>query len=331
MGKSMTAQGSDPQNNPFVKTLLAGKDAASQLGVVLKSDLVRQLNDTVTAYNALEKSGLATDNQLKEIQKTIESMGKAIDQFDHKTPQVNEFFKAFQQGGKQSEAAMWGFADAYGQGMQKVISGEEGLGQAMEAATKAFIGQIGARALVQGMFYLAQGIADTFWNPPRAAADFAASAEFLAIGGAATAAAGAIGGGASSGGVGGSPNAPGQQGIQTTGATSQGTVTTTNVQKFAGGALISQPTLAMVGDSLSGSAAREAVLPLDNPDALRQIAGAIAQHLTGSADPSHTFNVRGHFSQSELKEIAKQISKGVQHGTMLLHSSSTGRTIKRSA
>jgi hypothetical protein len=332
MSKSMTAMGTTPENSPFVKTLLAGKDAASQLGIVLKSDLIRQLNDTVTAYNALEKSGLATDNQLKEIQKTIESMSKAIDNFDQKTPQVNEFFKAFSQGGKQSEAAMWGFADAYGQGMQKVISGEEGLGQAMEAATKAFIGQIGARALVQGMFYLAQGIADSVWNPGKAAADFAASAEFLAIGGAASAAAGAMGGGASgaSGGSGSMGSQP-HGAIQTTGSTSQGTVTSTNVQKFAAGGLVSQPTLAMIGDAIGGGSANEGVLPLDNPDAMRQIAGAIAEHLGMSQSASgHTFNMRGHFSKREMKEIVKKISQGVQHGTMSVHSSSTGRITRRS-
>jgi hypothetical protein len=332
MGKSMTAQGTEPQNNPFVKTLLAGRDAASQLGVVLKSDLIQQLNDTVTAYNALEKSGLATDNQLKEIQKTIQSMSKAIDQFDQNTPQVNEFFKAFSQGGKQSEAAMCGFADAYGQGLQKVISGEEGLGQAMEAATKAFIGQIGARALVQGMFYLAQGIADTFWNPARAGADFAASAEFLAIGGAATAVAAAIPGGGSSSAAGGGGAVNTNQPIQTTGQTTQAVSGGTNVQRFAGGGLINHSTLAMVGDSESGGDAPEAVLPLhQDSKAVGAIADALVSRMMPGASGNHTFNnhIFGTLPHSALKKLARQMSREVNRGTIQLQSSAAGRATGR--
>lgn len=312
--------------------MTAGKDAAHAYGITLKSDLVTQLEAMQKAFVDMKASGALDDAQLKQFSAQIKELQAQINNFGSDTPKVNEFFAAFQKGGKQSEAAMWGFSDAYASGIEKVISGEEGLGAAMETATKQFIGQIGARAMVQGLFYLAQGIADTFWNPPAAAADFAASAEFLAIGTLATGAASVMPGG-SSGGAGGSGyGAPGSRPIQTTGSASQTPVTTTNVQHFAAGGLISAPTLAMIGDAPSGP---EAVLPLGDDAAMSKIADAVVSRMSAAGGPgaTHTFNGAffGQLRHSDLNRLTKQINAAVNKGTATLHSTKTGRIVKKSA
>jgi hypothetical protein len=311
------------------------EDAARVLGITLKSSLVTSLNSAKTAFVDLQASGKALPAELDEAKEKIKELQAAVDHFGQETPKVNQFFEAFKQGGDQSKAAMFGFGDAYGAALSKVFAGEESLGAAMATATKQFIGQIGARALVQGMFYFAQGIADSVWAPQNAAVDFAAAAEFFAIGAVTSAAAGAMPGG-SSGAGGGSgsgfqgtgrdnPNSP----IQTTGSTSQTVSGGTHVQSFASGGLISAPTLAMLGDSLSGP---EAVLPLGDEATMSRIADHIMARISSeqSSASGHTFNMRGHFSKSEIKEIAKKLSRAVQYGTSSLHSSSTGRVVKRS-
>jgi hypothetical protein len=333
MGKTIAAQGDAPENNPMVKGLLYMQQAAQKLGVVLKSDLIGQLNELNIMYNTLEKSGVAPAEVMKALTKQIDDMQQKIKNFGQEEPRVNAFFQAFEKGGRDSGAAMWGFSDAYGQAIGKVIAGEEGLGAAMESATKQFIGQIGARALVQGMFYLAQGIADTFWNPARAGADFAAAGEFLALGALASGAAAAIPGGSSSAaGGGGSYSGSGTTGITTSGSgAAAGPVT--SVHKFAAGGLVSSPTLAMIGDSPSGGSAAEAVLPLDHPETMAKIAAAIAPHLGGPGGASHTFNGTffGQLKHSDLKRLTKQINTAVNRGTATLKSTSTGRIVKRSA
>jgi hypothetical protein len=309
-----------------------GKDAAHAFGITLKSDLIVQVEAMKKAFGDLNNSGLASYTQLADFTKQIDVLQKKIDSFDQDAvPKTNAFFQAFQKGGEQSSAAMWGFADAYGQGMSKVISGEEGIGQAMEAATKQFVDQIGERAMVQGMYCLAEA-AMNFWDPGAASSYLVAAAEFFAVGGA-TLGIGSVMGGGSSSGAGGSgfqgtgrqnPNSP----IQTTGGTTQTVSGGTHVQSFARGGLISAPTLAMLGDSPSGP---EAVLPLGDEATMSRIADHIAARMSSEqSGGGHTFNMRGHFSKSEMKEIAKKLSRSVQFGTSMLHSSSTGRVVKRS-
>jgi hypothetical protein len=332
MGKTISAQGDAPENNPMVKGLLYMQQAAQKLGVVLKSDLIGQLNELNIMYNTLEKSGLAPAEVMKALTKQIDDLQQKIKNFGQETPQVSVFFEAFKKGGEQSGAAMWGFADAYSQGIGKVIAGEEGLGAAMEQATKQFIGQIGARALVQGMFYLAQGIADSVWAPPKAAADFAAAGEFLALGALASGAAAAIPGGGGAGGGGGSYSGTGTTGISTSGGGhAPGPASTTT--RLAAGGLISAPTLAVLGDSPSGGAANEAVMPLDSPEAMAKIAAALGPHLGGGGGAAHTFNGTffGALKHSDLKRLTKQINVAVNRGTATLKSTQTGRVVKRSA
>jgi hypothetical protein len=89
--------------------------------------------------------------------------------------------------------------------------------------------------------------------------------------------------------------------------------------------------MAMIGDSPSGGSAREGVLPLDNPEAMRQIAGALAEHLSGNNGLTFNTHVRGGvIDAGTLKSVMKQMSKKIKKGTGALTSSNTHRITRRS-
>lgn len=314
---------------PAKNVLIAGAEAAHKFGITIQSDLIGELNAAKKALLEMANSGLVADKDLKTVEDRIKDLDKQIAAFGKEAPkEAGAFADAWSRAGKSSSEAMWGFADAYGQSIAKFVAGEESLGAAMMEATKAFIMQIGERALVQGMFYLAQGVADVFWNPARAGADFAAAGEFLALGGAAVAVGSVIPGG---------------------GATATGTTaTTTNtvsaatqpqqmptqvagVQSFAGGGLISKSTLAVLGDSKSGGDATEGVLPLEDDRAMSQIAEAITRRMGGGGSGPHiTVHVDGMISPDNLTKVIDNINKRVRGNQSTLHSSSSLRLNKRS-
>jgi hypothetical protein len=215
-------------------------------------------------------------------------------------------------------------------------SGAEGWGKAMEGATGQALQALAQWCQAQAVKNLAEGLAAAA-NPFTAAEApgyYAAAAEFEVAALAAGVAGGVIsgGGGGSSAGGGGSYSGTGTRGITTSGS-GVATGPATSVQKFAAGGLISAPTLAVLGDSPSGGAATEAVMPLDSPEAMAKIAAALGPHLGGGGGGGNTIhgNFFGQLRHSDLKRLTKQISQAVNKGTATLKSTSTGRIVKRSA
>ena len=283
-----------PGLNKISAGFAAADAAAQKYGVTLKSDLVDQMIDMQKAFDAMAKSENVDQGGLAAFGKQIDALREKIATFGNpqSVNQVNQFFEAFTKGGQQSSAAISGFGDAYGNALGKAIAGEEGFGQAMKSATKQFIDQIGMRALTQGMYYAAQGVADLFWFPERAATDFEASAMFLAIGAAGVASASAIGGGASSGKARVVPIREAGPQVTSPREPEERRDRLRRRQSSRVEVLISSPTIAMIGDRAGGGAADEAVMPLDPPpEAMAKIAAALGPHLGGGSDgSSHTFN-----------------------------------------
>jgi len=91
------------------------------------------------------------------------------------------------------------------------------------------------------------------------------------------------------------------------------------------GGLISAPTLALIGEE---SGKREAVLPLDDPQAMRTIGQAIGQEGGGTTVHVH---VEGMISPDNLNKVIGQINKMVNRGQATLHATSSLRVNKRSA
>jgi hypothetical protein len=73
--------------------------------------------------------------------------------------------------------------DAVGETVKSYILYGELTGKLIRKAVAEQIASLASLAVKQGLYWTAQGIADLFWNPPRAAADFAAAAGFFAVGG----------------------------------------------------------------------------------------------------------------------------------------------------
>jgi hypothetical protein len=91
------------------------------------------------------------------------------------------------------------------------------------------------------------------------------------------------------------------------------------VQHFAEGGLITAPVKALMGE-----AGREAVIPLDDPNAQQTMKNA------GLGGDTHIhLNVKGLVSPSTLSKVCKQISASVARGQATLNSSSTFKVTKR--
>ena len=205
------------------------------------------------------------------------------------------------------------------------MSGQS-IGAALQQATKAILAQLAEQALAKSLYYTAEGIAAAT-NPATAGMApgyFAAAAEFAVVAGASAAGAMAMGGGPGSGSGGGNNNNFANPGAASQMTSSGGPTTVTHVQRFSAGGLITGPTLAMLGDSKSGGSATEAVLPLDDDQAMGKVRDAVGG--------GHTFhvNVKGMISPDNLNKVMQQMSKRVANRTATLHASNSFRVTRRS-
>jgi hypothetical protein len=226
------------------------------------------------------------------------------------------------------------FAQDFNSAFIAAASGAESWAKAMEGAAGRAITSLGQYAQIQAIASFAKGLAE-WWNGDAAAHDFAAAAMWEAASLAAGIGGAMMSGGGSggSGGGGGSYSGTGTLGNVTSGSGAAPGPQTTTTRLFAGG-LVSAPTMAMIGDTAMGGDANEAVLPLDHPDSMAKIAGAIAPHLAGMMGDGGTHfhvNVKGMISDDNLGKVMTKISKKVNKGTGSLLSSNTHRVTKRSA
>jgi hypothetical protein len=286
-------------------------------------------NDKLVAANAKLMAGLERKATIEET--VVAGADKAS------IERVKEMEKAMKAEGKEIDLTatkIAPFAADFNNAFISAASGAEGWGKAMEGATGQALSALAQWCQAQAVKNLAEGLAAAA-NPFTAAEApgyYMAAAEFeaaaLAAGVAGSVISGAGGGGPS--GVGGGS----YSGTGTTGNTTSGsgaaTGPVTSVHKFAAGGLISAPTLAMIGDSPSGGAANEGVLPLDNPEAMAKIAGTIAAMMPGGGGTHFNMHVKGMISDADTKKLTKKISKMVRAGTTTLHSSNTHRITKRS-
>jgi hypothetical protein len=191
----------------------------------------------------------------------------------------------------------------------------------MEAATLKMIASLAEH---WGAYYAAKGIANIMDDPPLGAAELAASAALFAIAGGLSGAAGAI----SKGGSSGSSSSTSSTSTPAAGQPTQQPVTTINVQKFGDGGLITQPTLAIVGEQ------PEVILPLRNDDAaLSLMADKISQHLNtsgGGGGGSHiVMNIQGVISPDNLNRVLRRASQMVNKGQARLNSSNAAKVTRR--
>jgi hypothetical protein len=126
-------------------------------------------------------------------------------------------------------------------------------------------------------------------------------------------------------GAGGSSSSNTQQSANTNSNTGQsnrsGGGSLVGVQAFAEGGLITGPTLALMGER-----GREAVIPLDDPSAQKELHGAGV-----GGDVHHHWNINGMISADNMVKVAGKLSKMVSRGQVQLTASNSLRLTKRSA
>ncbi len=220
----------------------------------------------------------AIEQEIKELQLQLKLVKQGSQDMPQAIGAMAGFKMAWQQLGQMMKNVQTEMSNAYSTAIMGALESGKSVGAALEAATKQVLENLAQQALAKSLFYTAQGIADSFWNPPAAAADFAAAAEFAVVAGAAGAVGIAMpGGGGSSAATQQGPTA-GQSstGSGGGGGAGSGPTQTVSTPKLAEGGVVSKPTTFVAGDSPSGGEADEAILPLSDPTAMRQVASAIA-------------------------------------------------------
>jgi hypothetical protein len=309
-------------------------EAAYQRGEITS----HQINEAhIVELRSLKALTVARGQDTKAIDEQITFYQKFDNGVSKSTTFMDAFTADFKKKAKETENAAQDMGNMVGTSLAKmdtayasaiVSAFTEGksIGAAMEQATKAVVTQLATQALAKAMYYTAEGIALSFTDPAASSAAFAAAGEFALVAGIAGAGAMAMSGGSSAGGPTSQVSSPNTNTGGNQNAASGGPVT----NRMAAGGLVTGPTLAMIGEGVTGSTNRptEAVLPLDNEGAMEKLRSKLGG---GSQDNSvHFHKGAGLVSPDNLKKVMKQMSGMVKKRTARLHSTNTFRTQKRS-
>jgi len=328
-----------------VQALVAMLNRKQQLVIIEAQNEARRRGQTLTDAQAKELKGyqdienkkaaiqadfdkkfLKTQDQVTTRQaKQYQTIGKLLDDYAKKLRASHTELTGF---GKAAEATLNGVTDAFGSAISAWLSGQASFGQAMEQALAQYLIQVASKAAIDALYFTAWGIADLFWNPARAGADFAAAGEFAAIAGVAGAAGKALAGASSGGGSKDSKDSTGTASGAANPATqpAQNPVTVQNTARLAEGGLVTRATAIVAGDARGGGDAAEGVLPLTNPRAMRAIAAAITDHM-GGAGGDH-YHIKG--DVIDHTQLIRRVSRQVKRGKGRLTSANSLRLTRRS-
>lgn len=304
---------------PIVQQVLAAADAYRTLGITSQEALSQRVGEQRAAVQTITTAYLNHVATLKDVrmaelallqteekQATLE--GKNTDSLKKREVELKKLIGVEEQHGRvakqvadQVGSAILQEGFAYGQGTITAT-------QALRQLTSVIIQEIAKQAEVKGAAKLAEALGEVFHNPAAAAGDFAAATAWFALAGGISAAAGAVAGSSATPGTAANPIST--QSSSPVGQTQQTPVSVVNTQRLAGGGLISEKTLAVIGDSITGGSAREAVIPLDDPKA----ASAISDALGGSQGDVHV-HVKGVISADNLNKVVKKMARGINNGS----------------
>jgi hypothetical protein len=327
-----------PQN---VQALLKFRAEAKELGVTLGVDLVEKINLAKKAlqdYMDLGGKDVKQEEVLKEkiqqLEKEYERLGVVQDKEKLKSETTwAGFIQDIQKGINATHELSVDLQSAFNSvtsGMQNAfamaIAGEKGWGKALEEATAKALDSLAAQAAVKALFYTAEGFAELALGITSSSATelFTAAGIMAGVAGAAGVAGRAIGGA----GGGGSTASVYQNntGGSNTGAAGGGGTSVVGVQHFAEGGLITAPTLAMMGEQSRA----EAVLPLEDPSAMRRVGEAIGG--AGGGGGIHIHLPHGSIiSADTMQKFVSKMNKMVERGQLNVKASSSLRVNKRSA
>jgi len=221
--------------------------------------------------------------------------------------------------------------NAVASAMQGMLTHQETFGRAME---KAVLGVIAKQAQAWGQYYIGIGTAELLTGDPSGGLVLAEGVALEALAGVL----GAIGSGTGGGPNGAGPSSMGSGGKGGNAYQYGSSVSDTNslaisgrsavgVQGFAEGGLVSAPTLAMIGEK----GGREAVIPLDDPEAMSAIRGD-GDGSGGGGGGIHIHLPHGSIISADVmgKFVAK-MNKMVNRGQLRVQASDSFKNTKRGA
>lgn len=310
------------KNNPGAVSLLDLQKAqlrVMEADAAMKAQLGKPIGGQ--AYSDLVKMTAAMQHLQTTMDKNFATDVKWAQFWTHTAPTVSQTMHQIGEDGKE---ALMDLSSGMQQAVVAYESGQKSLGQAVKDAVQQTLEAWSAQEAIHALIHTADGFAALAIGDGQAATNFfeaaALEAAVAVAAGAAGMAMGTSGGGSSGSAASGSPGA--------VGGASQGQVNpvqTTNVQRFAGGGLVSQPTLAIIGDSKHSVSrgATEAVLPLDDPEAMAKIREGL-----GSTGGTH-FHIEGVISSDNLGDVMDQMSAKVRGGKTLV-ASHANRVVRKS-
>jgi hypothetical protein len=260
----------------------------------------------------------AIDKEIAELKKYEKEQEKGIAGNAHMSRSVSDTMQVAQN-------AYRSMAESFVTATDGMIAHQVSFGKAMVAAVLLMLAEI---AKHYAQIYIAKGIgnlADFNWTA--AALDFSAAAAFGVLAGALTGmASNETAGAGKSGAV--SAGQTASSGLGAQNATQAGGVSTptANVPKLFGGGLVERPTMAIVGDGPNGGSQPEAVIPLNDASALRQISNAFGK---ATGDMHMNFYIRSMISTQDLVRTGRMITRGAQTGRLRVTVSNSGRVIRR--
>lgn len=312
-------------------------DAAAKLGVTLESSLVKSSADAKKAVDVMSQGYKANKITLDDLNrsklayvKTLiaegQAEGKDVTALKNEErelvkliPKVKEATKVhadLREMIKSTDVDFNNFVFAMAAGSESMAQSAKKLAEALISTLEKYAEKKGAEALAEGFTQLAM-------HDPSASISFHAAGLWFAL-----AAAGAAAGGAMSGSGSGSSGAGSSSPAMTTGSNVQPATNPAqgpNVPHLAAGGLITGPTLAMLGESNG----REAVLPLNDGNAMNMIAEAISKHLSQAGGGGTNFYIRGMVSSDTVGKMAKKLTRQVQTGRTRLTASNTHKITRR--
>jgi hypothetical protein len=324
---------------PLEAALQKAENAAHAMGITLRTDLVMALEKAKDAEQAFAASGIVDKTTMEALQKATADAQHALDNYGHSVDTFKlkshgmwaEFQREAKDGAKSMDlvrqSAVTAFDDVsknIQSAFSAIVLGQGNVVKELEKATAASLAQIASQAAVKAIFYTAEGVAAavTPGLQGTAAGYFLAAAEMAGIAVVAGAAGHELAG--AGGGSGSGSSAQSATSNSNTGQSNRsGGGGVSGVQMFASGGLVTGPTLGILGEERN--APTEAVLPLDDPEAMGKIREGIGSGTT------HHWHIDGMISSDNLAKVMQKMSKLVGKGQATLTASNSLRITKRSA
>jgi hypothetical protein len=218
---------------------------------------------------------------------------------------------------------------AFESSIASAILSEGSLGAALEKSTSQVLAQLAAQAAVKAIYFTAMGIAEMAAGitSGTAAEWFTAAAEMGIVAGGAGAAGHAMAGGAASSSSGSSASTTATVTPSTSTTAAGPGPTSPNVPRLFSGAIVTQPTLAMIGDRQDGGSQAEGVFPLGDPRAKQALMDAFG--ISGGGITNHNYNIQGMISTTDLAKFSRMVTRGAQTGRIRMTVTNSNRVTRR--